>query len=252
MQGAGTPRRPMPQPARGLTAFPLKVLAIVAMTANHSCYIYWPYLPDIARCALFALGGLTFPIMAFLLVEGYRHTSSLKRYAQRMLAFALVAQAPFMLFLSPSGNVLFTLLIGLGVLWAHDTLHGAARVGAIAALVALSAPCDWGILGPVMVLILHVVADRCKRVAYSALIPITANGLPTAAAFAAAPTLANLAFALYPLVGCTATIPLLISYNGGRGRPLKWFFYAYYPAHIAVLGLAKGLLLGDWSLDYPM
>ena len=58
----------------------------------------------------------------------------------------------------------------------------------------------------------------------------------------------GLAFALYPLVGCTATIPLLWAYNGGRGRPMKWFFYAYYPAHIAVLGLAKGLLLGDWNI----
>ena len=54
--------------------------------------------------------------------------------------------------------------------------------------------------------------------------------------------------ALYPLVGCTATIPLLWAYNGGRGRPMKWFFYAYYPAHIAVLGLTKGLLFGDWSI----
>ena len=31
-----------------------------------------------------------------------------------------------------------------------------------------------------------------------------------------------LPFALYPLLGCTATIPLLLAYNGSRGRPMKW------------------------------
>ena len=30
---------------------------------------------------------------------------------------------------------------------------------------------------------------------------------------------------------------------------MKWFFYAYYPAHIAVLGLVKGLVFGDWGIS---
>ena len=167
---------------------------------------------------LFGFGGLTFPIMAFLLVEGYRHTSNVARYARRLLVFALVAQVPFGMFLSPGLNVLFTLLVCLGLL----------------------APC--------MVMVLRVVSDQRRRIAYSALLPIAANGLPALEQLLAMPSLQNLAFALYPLVGCTATIPLLWAYNGGRGRPMKWFFYAYYPAHIAVLGLAKGLLLGDWSI----
>ena len=99
-----------------------------------------------------------------------------------------------------------------------------------------------------MVLTLHVVKDRRQRVAYSALLPIATGGLPALMQFMELPTPQNLAFALYPLVGCSATIPLLWAYNGGRGRSMKWFFYAYYPAHIAVLGLAKGLLLGDWNI----
>ena len=47
---------------------------------------------------------------------------------------------------------------------------------------------------------------------------------------------------LYPLVGCSASIPLLAAYNWRRGKPMKWFFYAYYPLHIAVLGIAAQLL----------
>ena len=80
------------------------------------------------------------------------------------------------------------------------------------------------------------------------LVPILGNGLPALSDYMAAFAPALLPFALYPLLGCTATIPLLLAYNGSRGRPMKWLFYAYYPAHILVLGLAKGLLLGDWTL----
>lgn len=234
---------------RGLTAFPLKVLAIVGMTCNHACYIYWDYLPPEVLCVLFGFGGLTFPIMAFLLVEGYRHTSNVARYARRLLVFALVAQVPFGMFLSPGLNVLFTLLVCLGLLYAYDHMASRMRFWMVFVLVtALTAACDWGILAPCMVMVLRVVADQRRRIAYSALLPIAANGLPALEQLLAVPSLQNLAFALYPLAGCTATIPLLWAYNGGRGRPMKWFFYAYYPVHIAVLGLAKGLLLGDWSI----
>ena len=249
IQQAGTSAAAKPRPQRGFTAFPLKVLAIAGMTCNHACYIYWDYLPPEILCALFALGGLTFPIMAFLLVEGYRHTSSVRRYGRRLLTFALVAQAPYGLFLAHEMNVLFTLFVCLCLLYAYDHMQRRWLFWLTFALVtALTAFCDWGVLAPCMVLTLHVVKDRRQRVAYSALLPIATGGLPALMQFMELPTPQNLAFALYPLVGCSATIPLLWAYNGGRGRSMKWFFYAYYPAHITVLGLAKGLLLGDWSI----
>lgn len=249
IQQAGTSAAAKPRSQRGFTAFPLKVLAIAGMTCNHACYIYWDYLPPEILCALFALGGLTFPIMAFLLVEGYRHTSSVRRYGRRLLIFALVAQVPYGLFLAHEMNVLFTLFVCLCLLYAYDHMRRRGVFWLTFALVtALTAFCDWGILAPCMVLTLHVVKDRRQRVAYSALLPIATGGLPALMQVMELPTLQNLAFALYPLVGCSATIPLLWAYNGGRGRSMKWFFYAYYPAHIAVLGLAKGLLLGDWSI----
>ena len=40
-------------------------------------------------------------------------------------------------------------------------------------------------------------------------------------------------------LACWLAVPLLAMYNGQRGR-LKWlgkFFYYYYPAHMAVIGL---------------
>ena len=32
-------------------------------------------------------------------------------------------------------------------------------------------------------------------------------------------------------------LPFMLAYNGKRGRPVKWFFYWFYPAHITVITL---------------
>ena len=236
-------------PRAGVSSFTLKVVAVVGMTFNHFCYLFYPYLPTEALCVLFGFGGLTFPIMAFLLVEGYNHTSNIKRYASRLFVFALISQVPYTLFLAPTTlNVLFTLLIGLALLYLYDNMDNRGGFWlCAAALTALSAFCDWGILGPLMILMMRVIPDRRQRVILPLLVPILGDGLPALSNFMAGFDLELLPFALYPLLGCTATIPLLLSYNGSRGRPMKWLFYAYYPAHILVLGLIKGLLLNDWT-----
>ena len=38
------------------------------------------------------------------------------------------------------------------------------------------------------------------------------------------------------------SLPLLLMYNGKRGKGLKWLFYVYYPVHIAVLYLLGQML----------
>lgn len=232
----------------GLSSFALKILAIAGMTANHIGYVFYPFLPLGAQCVLFAVGGVTFPIMAFLLVEGYRLTSNVKRYGMRLLVFALISQVPFWLFLAHGGNVLFTLLIGLAALYLYDHLKNRGAFWLIfIALTLASSLCDWGILGPLMILILRVVPNQRTRIVYALLLPIIGTGVAEFAQVIAG-DLAMLPFALYGLVGCTAAIPLLLAYNGLRGKPLKWFFYAYYPAHITVLGLACGLIFNYWPL----
>ena len=65
------------------------------------------------------VGRLAFPIFAFLAVEGYFHTRSFKRYALRMLLFAVLSEVPFDLmyggtvFYPVHQNVIWTLLLGL-------------------------------------------------------------------------------------------------------------------------------------------
>lgn len=79
-----------------MDSFKLKVFAISVMLIDHAGIIlvlgtknYWLYL------ACRAIGRLAFPIFAFMIVEGYLHTSNFNRYLKRLLAFAFISEFPF-------------------------------------------------------------------------------------------------------------------------------------------------------------
>ncbi|MCL1879467.1 MAG: conjugal transfer protein TraX [Actinomycetia bacterium] len=235
-----------------IDSFALKVIAIIGMTADHFGNVFWYQLPVLGRCLSFAPGGLTFPIMAFLLTVGYQHTHDARRYGLRLAGFALLALLPFWWAFDSRLNVLFTLLMGLVVIWAYDHLKNRVVFGLLlVSAIVTSHWCDWSYVGVPMILCYHVLKDPLKRV----LIPVVMVWLLTSyytlplllAPGATANTwLLCLPNLLYAFVGSTATIPLLLAYNGKRGRPLKYFFYAYYPAHIAFLALLHGLFFGVW------
>ncbi|MEY8561604.1 TraX family protein [Eggerthellaceae bacterium 3-80] len=236
--------------SKGLSSFTLKIIAIIGMTCNHAGYIFYSQFPFEITFVCFAIGGVTFPTMAFLLVEGYKHTSNIRKYAMRLFVFALISQIPFSLFLAGlEANVLFTLLLGLLAIYLFDNMQNRILFWlAFVGIVAISSLCDWGMLGPVVILILHAVPHNKERIIFAIGLIILSVGFPSLLAYFATLDLIQLPFALYAFVGSGLCIPLLLAYNGSRGKPLKWFFYAYYPCHILVLGLAKGFIFGDWTL----
>lgn len=247
--------------AEGISSFSLKLAAIIGMTCNHIANIFSMQLIEPISIILYALGGTTFPIMAYLLTEGYSHTSNVRRYALRLGTFAVVAQIPYSLLWGACGNVLITLLLGLVLLYANDHIPSRPLFWAALAVVVLaSAPLDWGVVGPLMVFLFHQLKERGSLGIFLTLltpaasvgfqcvsnVALYASGLSESNWIAAANTIMEAGClttawgeAGYVLIGFTLAGILLSHYNGTRGPSLKWFFYAYYPLHLLVLWFLK-------------
>ena len=113
-----------------LNAWQLKIIAIIGMIIQHTALTLDITTIEIApaiRTLMIMAGGLTFPIIAYLLTEGYKHTSNVKKYILRMLVFACISQLPYYLWLGQVHNtlylnVMFTLALGLTLIVLYNKM----------------------------------------------------------------------------------------------------------------------------------
>ena len=221
---------------KGIDGTLLKIIAVIAMTSDHVALLFFA---DVAAVYLPArvIGRIAAPIMCCMLAEGYRRTSSLKKYFLRLFAFALLSQIPYSLafrgtiFDYTDYNVLFTLALALAALALFDRIkNGALKIILPLPVIALSYFCDWGITAPLYAIAFFSAGDdRYKRTAFSIGIAIVYVAVALFTRTAEATIISTGLF--------LAPIPLFF-YNGTRGRKTKagkWFFYCYYPAHLALL-----------------
>lgn len=222
----------------GISGSTLKLLAIVTMLIDHFgavvvaraahepgfdhafwSSLYWP---------MRSIGRIAFPIFCFLLVEGFIHTSNVKKYLGRMILFALISEIPFDLALTGNfvdfyfQNVFWELAMGIIAMKYLDYVEKkkfkymvqvALRLGIIAffAFAAELLQLDYGMYGIISIVALYVF--RQKK--WSQL-------LVGAISFC------------WEQVAPLAFLPIAF-YNGKRGRSIKYFFYAFYPAHLLIL-----------------
>lgn len=141
---------------RFMTRDAIKYLAIVAMTLDHIAYIFLEPQALLYRLFL-CIGTFTGPVMIYFLIEGYFYTHDVRGYAKRLLLFALLSQLPFSLAMGGFfGNMLFTLLICLGVLYVHDHVaDGRLQKILYALLFFVSLFTDWNFLSVPLVLFLR-------------------------------------------------------------------------------------------------
>ena len=184
------------------------------------------------------IGRLTCPIMCYFLAEGFVHTSSRKKYALRLLTFALISQPAFSLLrqgdlLSTKLNMLFTLLISFLILWCYKSIpHKIWKWIPMLMLLFVARYCDYGTLAPFLVAAFYFLRHhRGKQMAAFACL---------AAVYSLCRILPQ--FEAYQLIYCGlfVTVPLLLLYNGKRGgeHPMhKWIFYVFYPLHMLALCL---------------
>ena len=208
-----------------MTGFQLKMLAMLAMTADHIGAVFFPEIP-----LLRWIGRLAMPVLCFFIGEGLRHTRSPRRYLLRLTGFALLSELPFDLAFYGGiewghQNVYFTLALGLLALWAIQSRGMEGWLLALtAALAAELLGCDYGMYGVLLILLLdRFHRARSEQLAGAALLNLAFFGLQTQ-------TLSLIA------------LPLLWLYNGKRGRDDRRLFYLYYPAHLCVLGILRFVL----------
>lgn len=245
----------MSKSSKALNAFHLKIVAIIAMFINHIGHTFENvFNPPVWNFIYLAIGLLTFPIMAYLLVEGFHYTHSKWRYVGRLAIFWLISIIPFEALFKPGfplpyfDNIMFTLMMGVLMMMALEKVkQPVLRKLLLPIFAMLTIFSDWQVFG---ILIIwgfyrnYQKPDGIRKV----ILPIfLAFGIIFGSALLLSPSLDNWSSFLAQF-GILLTIPLLESYNGQRGYSpswVKWGFYAFYPLHISLLWLLRFLILGQ-------
>lgn len=223
----------------------IKYIAITAMLLNHIANIF--LVPGTLWYeVLVDIGYFTAITMCYFLVEGFRYTHSRKQYALRLFGFGVVSQVPFSMAFAQNGilefqdfNMMFTLFLCFCILLCIETIRNRFLRGVLIVLLIFgSLFCDWALLAPVFTLLFAWAGgNRTRQKAAFGAAALLYGGM-------AGPGSGQ----VWEAVGCA--VPILVSafvilylYNGrraARGRTFyKWFFYAFYPAHLLVLGLLR-------------
>lgn len=223
---------------RGLNYSFIKIFAVVLMCIDHFSVAFFGQDTTVLRL----IGRIGFPLFAFMIAEGARRTKNREKYMLRLFLFAFVSEVPFDFFVSSSffniyyQNVFFTLFFGLFVIWCYE-LFKTKNLGFLSVLPLIIAcvgaaflNTDYGATGVLCIFIFYVFAEKdffARLAAYAAAIAVLSVNI----------TSTGLYFVNVELYALLALIPIFL-YNGKKGfRMNKYFFYAFYPAHMLILKL---------------
>lgn len=238
------------------TSFSLHLMAMLFMLCDH---LWGTIVPgnDWLTC----IGRVCFPIYAFLLVEGYFHTSNLKKYVKRLLLFAVISEIPFNLAMASSviypfhQNVLWSFLIALGLIHCNEKAKASEKLWIRIAvgiftilagyLLGLITMVDYYHAGILMVLTFYFFHHRNWWDYVGQLLCLGYINLELLGGFGYEIVLfGETVFLTRQGLALLALIPIWL-YKGKQGYHSKWwkyFCYAFYPVHLLILGLLKFVL----------
>jgi len=217
----------------------IKILAALFMLIDHVGMIFFP-----ENYLLRIIGRVSMPLFAYCIARGFYFSEkkgTTGRYVRNLFLFAAVSQVPFtVLSLWIEGgfalNIGFTWLLSVCFMKALITEKKPLALGCMCALIfltALAVPMDYGLYGVLYPCVFYLFMYRVEKPQY-AFVGMTAL------------------YALYVLTGGSqiqafsiVTFPVLIiakQYDEKLSLPRR-FFYWFYPLHIGVLLLLKGVIL---------
>ena len=216
-----------------LSGSALKVIAIISMVADHCAYYLMEedtLLYEAMRC----FGRIAFPVFAFLVAEGFRHTRNRMNYFLLLLGFSVVSEVPWYLLNGADGthNVMFTLALGVVALAIFEKLREHRVICCCAILLImwlatwLGVDYEWR--GVLMIVVFYLLGDSGKYHSPSC------RMLQLICAF---PIMMH-----YGVVGALLACLVIFWYDGTRGfiqgNIAKCGFYAFYPLHLLAIKLA--------------
>ena len=216
-----------------LNANTLKIIAIIAMLADH---IAFGFLSPVSPFyyVLRIIGRITAPVMCFFIAEGFYHTRSVGKYMLRLFIFAVISHVPYRLLFEPknplTSSIMLPLFLGLCALWLYKNTNikkPLAYLGMLACFI-LSYTSDWSCM-PVFFILLFGIFHENR---HDALVRFAV----VCAVFGITATIVTPAE--WYMFGVLLSIPLLSMYSeelGKKIKALKWGFYVFYPAHMLLL-----------------
>lgn len=229
--------------------FELKLIALITMIIDHIGYVFFPQY-----FFMRFIGRLAFPIYAFLISEGIKHTKDIKLYLKNLFILSIISEPFYDLcfnsninFLKNTNTVYTLFLATLSIYIFNNCKNNIEKLLTILSFLLLTniLMTDYNVFGLILVYIFYFSTNMYKKLLYSFLL-ITFKFKYIFIYFIHFFVMKNMfvstkyifsSFGLYifTLLG----LFILSLYNNTLGKKMKYLFYIMYPLHLAIIYFIK-------------
>ena len=226
-----------------MSSFIIKLFALLFMSVDHVGIVLFNN-NQVFRF----IGRASFPLYAFLLVEGFKYTKDNKkrliRYVISILLLAVISEPIYNISLHDSltypfsQNILFTLFVSLicMIIYEKNSYNIMSKIISIfiiiyIALLSYFSNFDYGFLGIMLIFGYYLISKLNYKKIYYIILYTLYISLHI--------FIYNFSFLIF---GVLFSLIFIFMYNHKKGynpKILQYFFYIYYPLHLLILLLLK-------------
>lgn len=228
-----------------INGYQIKIIAFISMAIDHFAVIffnnsvlYGDVIIDTnyeeVYYVLRGIGRISFPLYAFLLIEGIKHTKSIMHYVFRIFMFAIISEIPYDWGVSGKvvniqhQNIFFELLLGIVVVSIFQLCEKKMRwIGNLVVKILLSMMfmyiseyfrIDYGYVGILVIIMFYLIDNKNLSIIVACLL---------------------LSCMLKDeLFAWLAVFPIAM-YDNTRGHYKKYTFYMAYPIHLIIFRMIQ-------------
>ena len=206
----------------------LKLIAAASMLIDHIGVLFFS-----GNVTFRIVGRLAYPIFAYMIAQGCCYTRNKTRYFLQIFLLSAACQLVYYLV---DGSLYFSILVTFSssilVIYAMQYAREKGNAGFLLLAAAVAGvwllnrylTIDYGFWGSMVPVFAALFMERGRDTKWKTLLS-TGVGLLILSL-----TLGGVQ------IWSLAALPVLALYNGQRGKlPMKYFFYIFYPLHLAVL-----------------